>query len=798
MKSKGAILVVDDTLASLKLLTEILTAEGYEIHPADSGELALASVASNPPEVILLDIRMPGMDGFEVCRRLKARPESREIPVLFISATTDQAERVEGLRLGAVDFIAKPFQREDLLARVAIHLELARLRTQLETQVAQRTAELTLANEQLKNELEERKRAEEALRASEERLNLATSAGNIGVWDWDIEKDVLTWGSSTNSLYGIRKEDFSGAYEAWSNALHPEDRAYAEGEIQAALRGERNYEPEFRIVRPDGTVRIIKAESKTIRDKNGKAVRMVGTNIDITERKRMEESIRGQAELLNITHDTIMVCDLDGTISFWNRGAEEMYGYSQEEATARNVHELLRTVFPQPLAEIEAILLRAGRWEGELLHTTQGGACIVVDSRQVLQRDKNNFPYRVLEINNDITERKRAEENLMAAKLSAERAKEAAEDASRAKDRFLAILSHELRTPLTPILALTSALREDKSLCEALHKDLQTIQRNVELEARLIDDLLDVTRIVHGKIKLDKRPVDLCEIIRRVVEICREDIKVRRIHFGVKTEGEPYPVLVDTARLQQVFWNLLKNALKFTSEDGCIGIECRRVGLSVVAEVKDSGKGIAAENLLRIFNPFEQIERRESGAYGGLGLGLSLSKLLVELHGGTIEAKSEGLEHGATFSVTLPLAEAVVPVVTSPAGPSAPASLRVLQILLVEDHGDTARILGRLLRNQGHEVRTAGDLKHALEMSRQWEFDLLISDLGLPDGNGRDLMSQLRSIRPTIPGIAISGFGTEEDIHLSLEAGFEEHLVKPVSIPALRAAIQRIASKAAI
>jgi len=669
MTDKGTILVVDDTLASLKLLTDILSGEGYNIRSADSGGLALAAVASRPPELILLDIRMPGMDGFEVCRKLKEREESREIPILFISATTEPGERVEGLSLGAVDFISKPFQREELLVRVKIHLELARLRTKLESQVSERTAELNLANERLQHELEERMRTEEAMRS--------------------------------------------------------------------------------------------------------------------------------QAELLDIAHDTIMVCDLAGTIVFWNRGAEEMYGYSRVQATGRSAHELLHTVFPQPWAEIEATLLREGHWEGELINTAQDGRPIVVASRQVLQRGKDAGSPRVMKISNDITKRKLAEEALKAAKLSAERAKETAEEASRAKDRFLAVLSHELRTPLTPIMALASALEEEDSLSDALRRDIQTIHRNVELEARLIDDLLDVTRIVHGKINLNKRPLDLCEIIKRTVDLCAEDIRVRRIHFGVKTDGATYPIIADDVRLQQVFWNLLKNAIKFTPQAGCIGIECRRNGMSVAVTVTDSGKGVARKDLVRIFNPFEQVDRRESGAYGGLGLGLSISKGLVELHGGTIEAKSEGLGRGATFCVTLPLVEASALSVTAPSDPPEPAGPRALRILLVEDHGDTARILARLLTSQGHDVRISADLNHALRLSRHWEFDLLISDLGLPDGNGLELMRQLRSIHPGIPGIAVSGFGTDDDVRRSLAAGFEEHLVKPLSIAALREAVQRIACKAA-
>ena len=861
MKSKGSILVVDDTLASLKLLTEILTAEGYEIHPADSGELALASVASNPPEVILLDIRMPGMDGFEVCRGLKARPESREIPVLFISATTDQAERVEGLRLGAVDFIAKPFQREDLLARVAIHLELARLRTQLESQVAQRTAELNLANEQLQHELDERKRVEQTLIRLNRELRAVSLCNETlvrAVDEQTLLNDIcrivceeagyrMAWVgfAEHDELKTVRPAAWSGFENRYLSDIHISwaDTEYGRGPTGTCIRtGQSRYNQDFATnlevapwrdaalergyhstialplmaagCRPFGSLTVYAAEVDAFTPDEIRLLEELASDLAYgiislrgrAERKRAEKALAESrqhtaflAALLERSSQPFVVGYPDGRLSMFNDAFSQLVGYSREELISTTWSSGLT---PPEWREAERAALEQLHRTGEPVHyekeyVRKNGVRVPVALFVDLIKEEQGRRECYCAFVTNITERKRMEEGLKAAKLSAERAKEAAEDASRAKDRFLAILSHELRTPLTPIMALTSALSEDESLGGALHKDMQTIQRNVELEARLIDDLLDVTRIVHGKVKLDKHPVDLSEIIRRVVEICWEDIKVRRIHFGVTTEGEPYPILADAARLQQVFWNLLKNALKFTSKDGCISIECRRVGQSVVAEVKDSGKGIAAEDLGRIFNPFEQIERQESSAYGGLGLGLTLSKSLVELHGGTIEAKSEGLGLGATLCVTLPLAETVVPVVASPAVPSAPASLRVLQILLVEDHGDTARILSRLLRNQGHEVRTAGDLKTALKLSREWEFDLLISDLGLPDGNGRDLMSQLRFIRPTIPGIAISGFGTEEDIHLSQEAGFEEHLVKPVSIPALRAAIQRITSRAA-
>ena len=257
----------------------------------------------------------------------------------------------------------------------------------------------------------------------------------------------------------------------------------------------------------------------------------------------------------------------------------------------------------------------------------------------------------------DITDRKQAEEALKAAKDSAEQAKAAAEQANRAKDHFLAVLSHELRTPLTPVVMGLSMLQDRPDLDPTVRETLEMVRRNVEMEARLIDDLLDVSRIARGKIELSRSAVELCTIIQRAVEVCKPDIEARRLHFGVDLgPAAPYWVEADVPRLQQVFWNLLKNAIKFTPHGGCVGIRCRPNEEHVVVEVNDSGIGIEPEALSRIFNAFEQAERSITQQFGGLGLGLAISKALVEMHGGQIEAHSEGRDKGATFRVRLPLA----------------------------------------------------------------------------------------------------------------------------------------------
>ncbi len=391
----------------------------------------------------------------------------------------------------------------------------------------------------------------------------------------------------------------------------------------------------------------------------------------------------------------------------------------------------------------------------------------------------------------DITDRKSAEEALAAAKL----AKAVAEQASRAKDQFLAVLSHELRTPLTPAILAVSMLQRRPDLDPEVREMLEMILRNVETEARLVDDLLDVTRIVRGKVQVSRSPIDLCTVIHSAVEVCRPEIEARGLNFGVDLGPvASYWVEADVPRLQQVFWNLLQNAIKFTPQGGCVGIRCRPNGDHVSVEVNDSGIGIDPEWLSRVFNAFEQVEQSSTRRFGGLGLGLAISKALVQMHGGTIEAYSEGKGKGATFRIRLPLTEPIGQPEAPPPAASPQRVVRPLRVLEVEDHAVTAKLMWMILTSEGHTVEVAGDVATALKLAEQQAFDLLLSDLGLPDGSGHDLMRRLRERGLKLPGIAMSGYGQEDDIRRSYEAGFAAHLTKPVSPEAV---IQAIASVAA-
>ena len=407
----------------------------------------------------------------------------------------------------------------------------------------------------------------------------------------------------------------------------------------------------------------------------------------------------------------------------------------------------------------------------------------------------------------DITDRKRTEADLVDAK-------DLAEAASRAKDRFLAVLSHELRTPLTPVLIAVVSLLESKPE-PSLWQTLEMIRRNIELEARLIDDLLDLTRIGRGRLRLELEVVDIHKLIRRAMEICRDETLIAGLHILTELKAQHHHVTADHARIMQVVWNLIRNAAKFTPSGGRLTIRTinppgtsdhprEETAGRLAIEFEDTGVGIDPEVLPRIFEPFEQVDDDVRGRSGGLGLGLALSRSLAEAQGGRLTVASPGRGHGSTFRLELD----TVPTPASARAPNAkakalthlpvPANRNDLRVLLVEDNKDTLRYLAIVLRKRGHQVVTADCVTAALRALKEAEapFDLLLSDIELPDGDGLHLMREIKASQP-MAGIAMSGFGAEEDLRQSREAGFFDHLTKPIDLTRLDNAIKSATAKAA-
>jgi CheY-like chemotaxis protein len=368
------------------------------------------------------------------------------------------------------------------------------------------------------------------------------------------------------------------------------------------------------------------------------------------------------------------------------------------------------------------------------------------------------------------------------------------QQASKAKDHFLAALSHELRTPMTPVLMCAASLERETALQPEFREQLGMMRRNVELEARLIDDLLDLTRISRGKLELQLAPTDVHSLLAHTEQIVRSEARGKGVNIRFVLNAGQHVVKGDAARLHQVFWNMVKNAIKFTPSGGQITVCTTNVSGCVCVEVRDDGIGIDPDILPSVFGAFVQGDAETGHTARGLGLGMSISKTIVEMHGGTSRADSAGVGEGATFTVALETVSAPetgsvsVPAIPPPGGPG-------YRLLVVEDHQPTLDVLARLLRKQGHEVVTASTVEAALNSAAQNQFDLVISDIGLPDGNGVDLMVQLTRDYG-LRGIALSGYGMDADFARTKDAGFVAHLIKPVDFERLSRVLEQAARAA--
>jgi PAS domain S-box-containing protein len=472
----------------------------------------------------------------------------------------------------------------------------------------------------------------------------------------------------------------------------------------------------------------------------------------------------------------------DGTIRSWNRAAQDIFGYSGQEMVGRCA-DLLFT--PEDRA--------AGTFRQELRDAVRNGKAD--DNRWLMRRDGlrlwaegvvmplysesgelNGFS----KIVRDATADYRDAEALRAAKEEAERA-------NQAKDRFLAVLSHELRTPLSPIATAAHLLERVATVPPRYQHLLPMIQRNVALEARLIEDLLDLTAISAGKVSLKPKLVDLHQLVRVVLDMLEDDLRDKRLELALQLRATAPTVLADEARMQQVLWNLLRNAIKFTPEGGRVQVRSRDEGSWVALEVADNGIGIEPQVLPRIFSAFEQADREVAQRFGGLGLGLAIARGLVAEHRGELTVASEGRGRGATFTLKLR---------THVEAAAAPAGARVQpepeeggwRLLLVEDNQDAAETIVMCLETYGYEVTHVSTCADAVRTARAREFDIVLTDLGLPDGSGIDVG---RALSRTLPVVALSGYGATPDLQRSAMAGFSGHLVKPAEPQAIHSALQK-------
>ncbi|BAY26644.1 putative sensor protein [Calothrix sp. NIES-2100] len=646
------ILLADDNADMREYLQRLLSSY-YQVETVGDGNAALNAVRQNPPDLVLTDVMMPGMDGFELLRSLRCDRKTQDIPIILLSARAGEESRIEGLAAGADDYIVKPFSARELLARVEASLKLAQMRQA--AQVREQSLRI-----QAQTALRDRQLIEASLRESEERFRQMAETIESVFWLADANSQKILyinpayeqiWGRSCESLY----RDFS----SWIATIHPDDRQQVQIATEECL-DKGNHTEEYRIVRPDGTIRWIRDRSFLVRDGNGQPYRIAGVAEDISDLKQAEQ-------------------------------------------------------------EREKLLM------GE-----------------------------------------RA-------------AREAAEKASRIKDEFLAVLSHELRSPLNPIIGWSQLLQNGKLNPSKTAEALATIERNAKLQVQLIDDLLDVSRIIQGKLVLNAIPLDLGSVILSALETVRlaADAKSLEIYTNITPKVS---VIGDATRLQQIVWNILANAVKFTPSGGKIEVGLTCVGSNALLQVRDTGKGISAEFLPYVFEHFQQEDGSITRKFGGLGLGLAIARQLVELHGGTVAVDSPGEGEGATFRVQIPLSLDLLPTPALTTTDEQALNLNGIHILVVDDDADSRNLIAFVLRQHQAKVTATASGKEALQALVQAIPDILISDIGMPEMDGYMLMQKIRASPQgkSIPAIALTAYAGEVNQQKAIAAGFQRHIVKPV------------------
>jgi PAS domain S-box-containing protein len=543
---------------------------------------------------------------------------------------------------------------------------------------------------------------------------------------------------------------------------------------------------------------------------------------DVTQYHVSDLLPRRLAAIVDNSDDAIIGKDLNSIITSWNQGAERIFGYSAEEMIGTSVMRLIPPERRREEDEILARLKRGERFEHfETVRTTKKGGQLHVSLTISPIKDANDHVIGASKIARDITERKRSEEALresqkLADEANADRqrlleseraARSEAERANRVKDEFLATLSHELRTPLNAVLGWATALRASQSPPQELTQGLETIERNARVQAQIIEDLLDMSRIISGKVRLDVQRLDLPSVLAEAINTVRATASAKGVRLKKIIDPLNAPVTGDPNRLQQVFWNLLSNAIKFTPKGGRIQVLLERVDSHVEVSIVDTGEGISPEFLPYIFNRFQQADASTTRRHGGLGLGLAIVKELVELHGGSVRVKSGGTGKGATFIVKLPLTvlhpleepwEREHPQSKARNLPPVPAiSLNNVSVLVIDDESDARNLLKLLLESARATVYLASSAEHGLEYLLTKSVDVLICDIGMAYVDGYSLMRRIRALddgkKSEVAAVALTAYARLEDRTEAMRAGFQNHLSKPVEAAELLTVVQSLA-----
>lgn len=818
------ILLVDDQPANLLVLEAVLGDMGQNLVRARSGEEALRLLEQQEFAVVLLDVRMPGLDGFETARIMRSRPETRTTPVIFISAQSgEEFPLIEAYKLGAVDYLVKPIAPEILRAKVAGFIEVTKERDR-----ARREAEFL-------------------------RL-LIDSTRDYAIFMLDPRGIISTWNAGAERLKGYRADEIIGQHFSRFYPQDAIDRGWPTHELAVAVETGR-FEDEGWRLRKGNNRYWANVVITTLRNDSGQVIGFSKVTRDLTERRASEENSRRlvveQAARAAAEENALLAQRQEASLRFvadasrllaevtdvpstlqkvaslavphfadWcavdmvqdDGSVERMAVAHADPAKVELAHRLYREYPPDPSAPMGVPhILRTGQSEiledisDSFLESTVKDAEMLRIVRELGLRSYIGVPLLlrgkavgVLTFIGAESQRRFTQADLRVAENLAERAAVAIENArlyqqlklaDQRKDEFLAMLGHELRNPLAPIRTALQLMKMPEATPQMIADARDTSERQVQHMVRLVDDLLDVSRIMRGRIDIRREVVGLAEILRRGAEIAQPMLDAHGQHLLTALPDQPLYLEADPSRLAQVVSNLLHNAAKFSPRAGRIWLTLEQQGDQAVIRVKDEGAGIRPDLLPHIFDLFVQDDRTLERSQGGLGIGLTVVSRLVEMHGGTISATSGGLGLGAEFTITLPgLCAAPREAGSAPQEKAAGVSRRVL---VVDDNVDSASMLGLLLKNSGHQVRLAHSGPAAITAAEDFLPELILLDIGLPGMNGYEVARRLRQ-QPRFNGTvlaALTGYGQETDRQRSEQAGFDLHYVKPLAPKTLEALV---------
>jgi PAS domain S-box-containing protein len=749
--------LADDNSDMRAYLRELLS-HSYAVEAVADGEEALAAVRREPPDLILCDVMMPRLDGFALLKALRADETLRAIPVILLSARAGEEARIEGLSAGADDYLAKPFSARELTARVTAHLELARVRRE----------------------------ATAALRESEERLRLALDAASMGTFIWHVEHNEGETDARMLTLFGQSADGTLNLETALSTMFDPADgQRYAQALARASQpEGSGKLHEDVRVNLPDGSQRWLAITGQVYFDgEPRRASRMAGVAMDITDRKQVEHALRQRTlqyeALLNGAPLGVFLLDAQFRIRQVNPIAMPVFG-DIPDLIGRDFDDLARIMWPPGYADELVRLFRRTLETGEPYHIPE-----LIERRldrgvtecyecQIIRIPLPDGGHGVVCYLRDISAHVQALTRL--------------EAADRQKNEFLAMLAHELRNPLAPIRNAGELLSRSLPADARAQAITHMLQRQVTVLVRLVDDLLDVSRITQGRIVLKRRPVLLAEIIAQAMETVEPLIQEKHHRISV-VSSRPLRVDGDSTRLVQCVVNVLTNAAKYTQPNGEIRVESAEQGGEAVLTISDNGPGIPDDLLPHVFDLFVQSERTLDRSQGGLGIGLSLVKRLIEMHGGRVSASSPGSGRGSVFEMRLPLSKQDVESVRD-----VPAEMPSARILIVDDNADAADSLGSLLELEGHRIEVTYGSADALARVRTFKPDIVLLDIGLPEMDGYEVARRIRAFPELneVRLVALTGYGQTEDRQRAKSAGFDDHLVKPVEFPALQRVLAQL------